>query len=170
MQYNVPLIADNMYHLFSRANGNEKLFIESRDYNSFLKRFDEHISPVADTFAYSLLPNHFHFQVQIKSFDQLLEVYRKQQPARSAKPDNFKGSDGGWQPKFTMQQFSNMLNGYTKSFNAKYNRKGSLFMDSMRRVEIKSDPQYTATLFYIHKNPVHHGYCKNISRCCRIAS
>jgi len=36
-------------------------------------------------------------------------------------------------------------------------------MDYLRRVEINSNEQLRATLFYIHKNPVHHGLCKNNS-------
>ena len=35
-------------------------------------------------------------------------------------------------------------------------------MDYLRRVEVTNDQQYTATIFYIHKNPVHHGYCTQI--------
>lgn len=37
-------------------------------------------------------------------------------------------------------------------------------MDYLRRVEINSDAQFASTVFYIHKNPVHHGYCKEIDQ------
>lgn len=173
MDYHVPLIADNMYHILSHATGSDDLFIEPNDYNSFLNRFDKYISPVADTFAYSLIPNHFHFQMQIKSYGQLFDLRMQYKDAGFVKggndlidlegPGSLLAFEGGWQPKFVMQQFSNMLNGYAKYFNRKYDRKGSLFIDYMRRIEIKSDSQYTGTLFYIHKNPVHHGCCKEIS-------
>ena len=33
-------------------------------------------------------------------------------------------------------------------------------MDFLRRVAIGKEEQFGATVFYIHKNPVHHGYCK----------
>ena len=36
-------------------------------------------------------------------------------------------------------------------------------MDYMRRVEVSTDAHYSATVFYIHKNPVHHGYCKDMA-------
>ncbi len=187
MDYYVPLIANNMYHIVSRATGNEKLFVEPENYLFFLKRFDKYITPVADTFAYALLPNHFHFLVQIKPYDHLFELYKKRK--LKPKPIRFAAGSGSLeniiglgldqepgslenliglgldfnQPQFVMQQFSNMLNSYTKSFNGKYARKGSLFMDYMRRVEKRSDAELKATIFYIHKNPVHHGYCKNIT-------
>ena len=31
----------------------------------------------------------------------------------------------------------------------------------MRRVEVETNEQLCATLFYIHKNPIHHGLCKS---------
>lgn len=67
-------------------------------------------------------------------------------------------------PAFIMQQFSNLLNSYTKAYNRMYNRKGSLFIDYLRRVEITSDSQFGATVFYIHKNSVHHGYCEKMEQ------
>ena len=45
-----------------------------------------------------------------------------------------------------------------------YSRKGGLFIDYLRRVEIKNDSQFGATVFYIHKNPVHHGYCQKMNQ------
>lgn len=36
-------------------------------------------------------------------------------------------------------------------------------MDRLRRVEVIDDAQLGATIFYIHKNPVHHGYTNEIS-------
>ena len=35
-------------------------------------------------------------------------------------------------------------------------------MDFLRRVKIEGDEQFKKAVFYIHKNPVHHGYCKSI--------
>ena len=154
MKYYVPLLADNIYHIVSRAVGNEKLFLADDNYLFFLQRYNKYILPIADTFAWSLLPNHFHFLIQVKSYPELQGFFEKIKPGAEEKED--------WQPKFVMQQFSNLLNSYTKSFNKKYNRKGALFMDYLRRVEVRSDAQYSSVVFYIHKNPVHHGYCKKI--------
>lgn len=44
-----------------------------------------------------------------------------------------------------------------------YRRMGALFIDYLRRVEVNSDLQFGSTIFYVHKNPVHHGLRKNIS-------
>lgn len=63
---------------------------------------------------------------------------------------------------FLMECFSNLQNSYAKAYNKVYNRKGALFIDYMRRVTVDKDSQFGATIFYIHKNPLHHGYCKKI--------
>jgi len=156
MDYYQPLLAGEKYHIVSRATGSEKLFTEPENYRFFLQRFDKYISAVADVFAYALLPNHFHFLVEIKPYDSLSELYKNSKKNLEAtKNDN-------WQPEFVMQHFSNLLNSYTKSFNIRNSRKGALFMDYLRRVQIKTDEQFFATLFYIHKNPVHHALCEKM--------
>ncbi len=63
-----------------------------------------------------------------------------------------------------MERFGNLLNSYTKAFNKQNTRKGGLFIDTMRRVEIKDDAQLSAIIFYIHKNAVHHGYAGAINQ------
>jgi len=55
------------YHIYNRANGFENLFYNSADYHNFLRLFEKYISPIADTFAWALMPNHFHFLVSIKA-------------------------------------------------------------------------------------------------------
>lgn len=155
MDYYVPLLADNMYHITGHAVGSQKLFLNDDNYRFFLRRFDKYISPVADIFAWSLLPNHFHFLIQVKPLQELIAHYKKIKPHEKEYE--------GWQPDFVMKRFSNLFNSYAKSFNLRNNRKGALFMDYMRRVEVKTDAHYSATVFYIHKNAVHHGYCKGIT-------
>ena len=152
-QYYGNLSADNIYHVYSRAVGKEKLFVTDDNYRFFLNRFQLHVLPVADLLCWCLLPNHFHFLIRIKSEAEIQQQYvlKKRSPYQIE-----------YIPDFLMERFSNFLNSYTKSFNKVYNRHGSLFTDYMKRVEVKLDEQFGATLFYIHKNPVHHGYCKAI--------
>ena len=154
MNYHIPLIPDRTYHIFSRAIGKEKLFIEEDNYRFFLRQFLIHIQPVASTFAYTLLPNHFHFMIRIKDIDTIHTEF-----LRVKKNKKFTLELA---PEFVMERFSNLLNSYTKAFNKKNSRRGGLFINLMRRVEIIDDAQFGATIFYIHKNPVHHQYVKSI--------
>ena len=154
MNYHVPLISDKQYHIFNKSIGTDKFFLCDNDYNVFKRKYIEYIHPVVDTFSFNLLPNHFHLQVQIKSYEYLRDLFSKKYPHRIPAD--------GWQPNFVMQQFSNMMNGYAKRFNTRYHRQGGLFKNYLRRLEIVDDQQFDNTLFYIHKNPVHHNYCEKI--------
>ena len=151
--YHIPLLPDTTYHIFSRAMGSEKLFVEDENYLFFLRQFSKYISPVAETFAYNLLPNHFHFMIRVNNIDRIQEEFLKR---KKKKEFNVESA-----PEFVMERFSNLLNSYVKTFNKKYSRKGGLFIDIMKRVEV-NEVQFGATLFYIHGNSVHHGYTDKI--------
>jgi putative transposase len=61
-----PLQPGLYYHVFNRGNNGEDLFREERNYSFFLKLYGKYITPVADTYAYCLLRNHFHVLLRIK--------------------------------------------------------------------------------------------------------
>ena len=61
MDYYIPLLADNIYHITGHAVGNEKLFLNDGNYRFFLKRYAKYIEPVADTFAWYFYPIIFIF-------------------------------------------------------------------------------------------------------------
>lgn len=154
MKYFITLEPNNKYHIFNQAVGSEKLFRNDENYIYFLKKFDEYISPVASTFCYSLIPNHFHFLIEIKEKSVLYNHYK--QLEISKEKTIFKNEQELIYEEFVMQQFSNFFNSYTKSYNKRFNRKGALFIDYMRRVLI-SDEEYLRNLvLYIHQNPIHH--------------
>ena len=58
-----PLQPGHYYHIYNLGNNREDLFRETRNYAYFLKLYAHHIHPIADTFAYCLLRNHFHLLV-----------------------------------------------------------------------------------------------------------
>lgn len=95
----ISLLPDYYYHLFNRAVGNEKLFQTDENYRYFLTKMKQHILPVADLFAYSLLPNHFHLLIRIKPVDNLLSFLE----LKKGKPVNEKENKLS---DFIMEQFS----------------------------------------------------------------
>lgn len=124
-----PLEANNFYHIFNRANGSEVLFKEKKNYYFFLEKYRQHITPIADTLAYCLMPNHFHFLVYLK--------------------------EGAPENSFS-KSFSNLFSAYTQSYNKIYNRKGSLFQKNFKRKLTDSKLYLIKLINYIHFNPVHH--------------
>ena len=140
--------------MFSRAVGFEKLFREDENYRYFLQKLLEHVLPVCSIWAYCLLPNHFHLLVEIHEEPILRQAFEKAKKNKTYQEEIL--------PDFIMERFSNFLNSYTKAFNKRYCRKGSLFLDYIRRVDIERDSQFSNCIFYIHKNPVHHGLTMSI--------
>ncbi len=57
--------SDKFYHIFNHANGRENLFEEDENYRYFLQQCEKYISPIAETYAYCLMPNHIHFLIRI---------------------------------------------------------------------------------------------------------
>jgi len=155
------------YHIYTHANGYENLFQNEANFRYFLKRYEDYIPAVADTLAYCLMPNHLHLLVRIKSEVALKEVFKdklKSDPTGLAIEDkqDLSGLEG--LERLTIQQFSHLFNAYTKAYN-KFNKKrrGALFTRAFKRIEITSDSYFTNIVHYIHHNPVHHGFVKNLA-------
>jgi putative transposase len=64
---------------------------------------------------------------------------------------------------FISQQFSNLFNSYSKAFNKRYNRRGSLFLKNFKRKPIPKNNFLLSVISYIHLNPVHHGFVEQIA-------
>jgi REP element-mobilizing transposase RayT len=156
----MSFLPETYHHLYNHANGTENLFIEERNYAFFLKKYALYIPPVAHTFAYCLLPNHFHFLIQVKPLPLLL-AYARQKKAleRGCAIEEIQIDETSVDASsFVSQQFSNFFNSYAKSYNKVYRRKGSLFLENVKRKEIEHATYFQNVLQYIHKNPVHHGF------------
>ncbi|MCU0374274.1 MAG: hypothetical protein MUF24_03110 [Chitinophagaceae bacterium] len=153
--YHQPLMPNQIYHVFSRVIGKEKLFLSDENYLYFLRKLKEHTGPVCDYYCYSLLPNHFHLLVKIKDEPELLNYFNQVKKV-PFNPLAHNLSD------FVMERFGNFLNSYTKSFNKMYHRKGALFLDYLNRSKVRKDSDFSAFVWYIHKNAVHHKLKKSI--------
>ena len=141
---------ETYYHLYTHANGSENLFREEKNYGYFLQKYAHHINPIADTYAYCLMPNHVHFLIQIKTEEQLEETFGKFETFQKLEAKISK-------------QFSNLFSSYTQSYNKVYQRRGSLFIPNFKRKEITTESYFRNLIHYIHANPVHHGFANDIA-------
>ncbi len=73
----IPLKPNEMYHIYNHANGNDNLFRNEENYAYFLKRYAYFIHPIAKTYAYCLMPNHFHLLVKIRSEEGIAITFPK---------------------------------------------------------------------------------------------
>lgn len=138
------LLYGSYYHIYNRGINSCNLFNESDNYEYFIHLYDKYISAETDTFAWVLMPNHFHFVVRIKEEPELLAA----NPESSLlKPPH--------------QHFSNLFNAYTKAFNERFSRHGSLFERPFKRKLIDNERYLRQLILYVHNNPVHHGFCSH---------
>jgi len=157
MDFYEPLLPNHYYHIYNHAVGNENLFRKKDNYAYFLQKYTQYIHPVAQTFAYCLMPNHFHFLIKIRSLEEITEHYKALKGKKEHEPVDMNVAD------FNIQQFSIFFNAYAKAYNTVFDRKGSLFVDKIKR-KLVYDEQYLITLIvYIHTNPVYHGFCNEIN-------
>lgn len=149
---------DKVYHVWSHANGNDNLFVSDANYRYFLNKYKEYILPVVDTLAYCLMPNHLHLMIRVKGENEVLQFLK--QKKKTTTLQGFQTLEGF--SKTISKQFSDLFNGYTQAYNKQFNRKGSLFNPRFPRKLIKDESHFTTLIAYIHHNPVHHGFVKNI--------
>jgi putative transposase len=154
--YKIPLLPEKYYHIYNHANGSDNLFLTSENYRYFLQRYNTFISPIADTFAYCLMPNHIHFLIRIKSEPDLQKAYQyKTQSRKILLEEDI--------PNYLSREFASLFSSYSQAFNRQNGRKGSLFMPNFKRKVVETEEYFTQLVYYIHANPVHHGFVKDLS-------
>ncbi len=146
MQKLTPLEPGKYYHIYNRGINRENIFFEERNYHYFLRLYARHCAPVAETFAYCLMRNHFHLLARIREVADLR---------------GFENPEGLNPEGRTTQAFSNCFNAYAKAINKAYGRTGSLFQHRFGRVEVDSDRYFAALVRYIHFNPQKHGFVED---------
>jgi putative transposase len=148
MAKQIPLVCGGYYHIYNRGNNRENIFIEERNYAYFLDLYTKYITPIAETYAYCLLRNHFHLLVRILTKEELVA---------HANPKGL-GDPAGLDAS---QQFGKLFDAYAKAVNKAYNRTGSLFQHPFGRIRVTSDEYFAQLIRYIHFNPQKHGFVED---------
>lgn len=116
-----------LYHVFSRGNGRQDIFIDDDDRCNFLdtvgelsERFD------IDVCAYALMNNHYHLLLRTR----LVNLKR------------------------AMHWFGTT---YTQRFNCRHFRSGHLFQGRYKSIIVENDAYLLRLSYYIHRNPLRAG-------------
>src|ERR1700709_2847473 len=64
--YYTKFEAGDFYHIYNRTIDKQPMFKNEGNYEFFLRKYDEYLSGVVDTYAYCLLGNHFHILIQVR--------------------------------------------------------------------------------------------------------
>ena len=138
----IPFEPGSLYHVFNHASSDESLFVEHKNFHRFLINYKRYILPIADTFAYCLMPNHFHILIRIKDSAVISKLPTKKLGETA----------------YVAHQFGNLQNAYARYFNIKNQRKGPLFQWRIKRKKIDSGAYFKQAVQYIHMNPVYHEF------------
>ncbi|MCU0521470.1 MAG: hypothetical protein MUF84_12345 [Anaerolineae bacterium] len=143
---NPPLLSEGCtYHVYNRGNAGDDIFVESRNYAYFLEKYAAAIWPVADTYAYCLLRNHFHVLIRT--------LMPEEQRERTTD-----GDSSAWRPLSASRQFGALFGSYALGYNKTYERTGSLFEHPFRRIRVESEAHLYRLVVYIDRNAQHHGF------------
>ena len=102
----------------------------------------KHIEPVAETYAFGLLKNHFHVLARVRDESDDEDPKGLARPLGSGTASN---------------AFSNFFNAYAKAINKAYGRTGSLFQHPFGRIPVLTQDYLVRLVCYIHFNPQRHG-------------
>ncbi len=165
-QDDAPFVPDTYYHVYNHAIGDSNLYREADNYRYFLEKYAEYMAPLCGTYAYCLLPNHFHTVLKVRGRDALLgfckrkyssdEKYAEKLKRLQETPDQIDLHE------VVMQEFKNFLACYAQSINKRYGRKGGLFLHYLKRKPIDTEAYLHKAIHYVHYNAVHHGFCSSI--------
>lgn len=170
-----PLRFGCYYHIYNRGNNRENLFVERRNYPYFLKLYVKYIQPVAQTYAYCLLPNHFHFCIRTYTEEEQEAYHYQSGSIFEIEPLSKDGAKIGSISKiepisttpFKLQQpsraFNNMFIAYSRAFNKATNRTGVLFETPFERKIVNNQRYFMALIAYIHRNPQKHGFVRDFT-------
>lgn len=150
----IPFVEGEYYHIYSRGNSKQIIFLDDKDRERFVqllylcnsaKNFNyredivragisawdfERGKIIVAMGAWVLMPNHFHLYMT---------------------PINLPMSDIG----NSMTEFMRkLLTSYSKYFNKKYKRTGGLFEGQFKAVHIEHDNHAKYNFSYIHLNPI----------------
>jgi len=182
MEKTSHLLHGKYYHIYNKGINGINLFYKKENYLHFMQLYDDYISGVAETYAWCLLPNHFHLLVRIKTeeeigyylVDETLPGSKNAGRFGSKNADRFKTT--GNLPAFAKpgsvlssrkpdptHHFSHMFNAFAKAINEQHSRTGSLFQKSFKRIMVDNTDYFKNLILYIHNNPVKHGFVASCS-------
>jgi len=137
---------DYIYHIYNRGNNKTRIFFKNENYLFFLMKTQKELSDYFHFLAYCLMPNHFHFLVQVKKMGDSSDEYLSRQISN---------------------RIAILLRSYTRAINIQENRSGSLFQQKTKAKCLNdlntSQSNYVPACFhYIHQNPINASLVKKM--------
>jgi REP element-mobilizing transposase RayT len=121
-------LPSHYYHIYNRGANREPIFQDEDNYLFILSKIKRYCHELSlALIAYCLMPNHYHWLVR---------------------------QDGEDAAGLLAQR---VFNSYTKAYNNRYDRSGTLFEGPYKVIQLDADAHLLHLCRYIHANPVAHG-------------
>ena len=126
-------LPDQYYHIYNRGAHKKSIFQEEENYIFVLQKVQRYRQQFSlAIIAYCLMPNHYHFLVR-----------QDKEHAAGLLPQR-------------------VFNSYTKAFNKRYGRSGTLFEGPYKVIHVQEQRYLLHVCRYIHANPVKDGIISNL--------
>jgi len=129
----------NVYHVYNRSVDRKPLYKNSQNYEYFLKKYEEYLFPILETYCFSLSCDHFNFLVKVKD----LTTFKKLSNLPANKPAS----------EIVSHHFRKFFQSYAMAFNKQQNRIGTLFQTPFKRALIDNPLFLRKLVYYIHSKP-----------------
>lgn len=163
----------HIYHIYNQGNNRQTIFFERDNYLFFLKKIKEFVCPYTDVIAWCLMPNHFHFMVEVRDLSQTIKPTHGVTLSHPVSEKQRSINDS----------IAIMLRSYTRAINKQRNRSGNLFREATKAECISKSEGITPSFYntqystiinthnpeieypqvcfdYIHQNPLRAGLVK----------
>ncbi|MDD3531949.1 MAG: transposase [Candidatus Shapirobacteria bacterium] len=149
----IVLATDQVYHLFNRGNSSQPTFLNAFDYRRFLKtinfyRFAPHSAKLFQFLEFSEKRRKEYFDNLKKKTKELVSIF-----SFCLMPNHYHLLVRQEVENGISKFMSQLQNSYTKYFNLKRKKAGSLFQGHFKAVRAETDEQLIHLSRYIHLNP-----------------
>lgn len=147
-----PIVPGEIYHVFNRSIAKQPIFINQKDYQRAINVLNYYIyeRPRLRFSHFNRLSTEekYKFLGELKSNPKILEIF-----AYCIMPNHVHFLLKGIKENSIQIFMGNFQHSYSKYFNIKYKRSGSLFQSRFKAVRIETDEQLIHVSRYIHLNP-----------------
>jgi putative transposase len=153
--------AGRTYHIFNRGNNRESIFPSDEDKAYFDSKMLAALQKIAFIYTCSILDNHFHYVIKIKSRNQIYKLIASDEKLKKfvknlPPPEKYKNKKSYIISRVLSEILRRCFIGYAMYFNKKYDRTGSVFSKSFKRKEIRDKQYLRDCIIYVNRNITNH--------------
>lgn len=156
-KYRVDFEAEGIFHIYNRTNNKELLFPDDMCYEFFLHRAIYYLLDFMEILCYSLIPNHFHFIVKLRSYETIVRNINRRQLKKTTLVERKFVKNEITLSVLIENAFKRLFQSYTQTINRKFNRRGNLFYKNFKRLKVDCNNYFTQLIVYVLANSVKHG-------------